>query len=245
MNGAFFHRFMDLLESIREKLIFFSDTDNYLGLQSVVSHIEAAEHHLEMGRKGDDYYFTDVIYRTNQAFEGALKEAYVLLAKNGVKDKSPYQIEKYLESEKLLEERVLSLFSNYRMEWRNKSTHNHKLYFSAQEAFLAIVNISAFFHILLDQMIEAKAYFREQEKLKNSKIKLSDSYLEQPLIKQITEVLTSFSRDISSKIATGSSMPELFDTPKLFEQEILGKLAAYLNKADPEIEVFIEYPIST
>ena len=40
-------------------------------------------------------------------------------------------------------------------------------------------------------------------------------------------------------------MPELFDTPKLFEQEILGKLAAYLNKADPEIEVFIEYPIST
>ena len=107
---------MDLLESIREKLIFFSDTDHYLGLQSVVSHIEVAEHHLEMGRKSDDYYFTDVIYRTNQAFEGALKEAYVLLAKNGVKDKSPYQIEKYLESEKLLEERVLSLFSNYRME---------------------------------------------------------------------------------------------------------------------------------
>ena len=229
---------MDLIELIREKINIFSGTENYFGLQSVVTHIEVAERHLDMGKKGDDNYFTDVIYRTNQAFEGLLKEAYILHTGNDAENKSPYQIEKYLEQENLLKERVLSLFSNYRMEWRNKSTHDYKLYFSSQEAFLAIISICAFFNILLDQMIEAKAYLQEKEELKQAQDLTSDSYSEQLFLDQVIELLTHFSKDITSKLAKGG------ETPKLLESEILGMLAAYLNTSDPELEVLREYAFS-
>jgi len=225
---------MDLIESIREKINVFSDTDNYLGLQTIVTHIEVAERHFDMGKKGDDHYFTDVIYRTNQAFEGSLKEAYILLTGNDAENKSPYKIEKYLEQENILKERVLSLFSNYRMEWRNKSTHDYKLYFSSQEAFLAIISICAFFNILLDQMIEAKAYMQEKEELKQAQNLTSDSYSEQLFLDQVIQLLTHFSKDIMAKES---------ETTRFLETEILGMLAAYLNVADPELEVLREYTL--
>jgi hypothetical protein len=99
---------MDLIELIKEKIEAFADVDSYVGLQSVISHIEIAERHFIMGKKGDDYLFTDVIYRTNQAFEGSLKEAYAVLTGKSPEKETPYQIEKYLESQQLLKERVCS-----------------------------------------------------------------------------------------------------------------------------------------
>ena len=42
--------------------------------------------------------FNDVVYRTNQAFEGALKEAYVVLTGEAAGRKTPNDIEKYLET---------------------------------------------------------------------------------------------------------------------------------------------------
>ena len=138
---------MDLLKLIKDKCDYFSDTENFQGLESVISHIEIAERHLEMGKMGDDYFFTDVIYRTNQAFEGSLKEAHGIFTGNKLKNVTPFKIEQYLEQNNLLKDRVLSLFTNYRTEWRNKSTHDYELYFTEQEAFLAIINICAFFNI--------------------------------------------------------------------------------------------------
>ncbi len=70
----------------------------------------------------------------------------------------PFQIEKHLENEDLLKERVLNQFTNYRTEWRNKSTHDYQLFFASQEALLAIVSVSAFFNILLDQMLEKYSF---------------------------------------------------------------------------------------
>lgn len=67
---------MDLLKSLKEKAEYFSDAEEDQGISSVVSHIEIAERHYDGGKSGDDYLFNDVIYRTNQAFEGALKETY-------------------------------------------------------------------------------------------------------------------------------------------------------------------------
>ena len=101
---------MDLVKLIKDKIKVFSQTEHFAGMESVISHIEIAERHLDQGKKGDDYLFNDVIYRTNQAFEGSLKEAYNVLANKSSDGKSPNEIEKYLESNNLLKERVLSLF---------------------------------------------------------------------------------------------------------------------------------------
>ncbi|TOM29750.1 hypothetical protein CGH80_22565, partial [Vibrio parahaemolyticus] len=129
---------MDLLKIVKDKIIKFDGTDSKEGLEAVIHHIEIAERHFENGGKMDEYLYTDVIYRTNQAFEGALKEAFRSFSSNEPAKKTPAQIEKYLESNKVLKERVLEQFKNYRSEWRNKSTHDYKLFFSSQEALLAI-----------------------------------------------------------------------------------------------------------
>ena len=81
---------------------------------------------------------------------------------------SPHEIEQSFEKGLILKERVLTFFENYRRDWRNTSTHDYMLCFSEQEAFLAIVNVCAFFNILLDQMIERKAYNQEKIKLSES-----------------------------------------------------------------------------
>lgn len=228
---------MDLLKLIKDKCNSFSDTEIFQGLESVISHIEIAERHLEIGKMGDDYLFTDVIYRTNQAFEGSLKEAYGVLAGDKSKNLTPHKIEQYLEQNNLLKERVLSLFTNYRTEWRNKSTHDYELYFTEQEAFLAIINICAFFNILLDQIIEKKAYDQEKIKLSKSKI-LTDVPIEDlNLIEQISQLLVKFSNDAPSKMV-GTSMP------RYFEKTLSGALAAYLNSADEKVEVITQYKIS-
>jgi hypothetical protein len=105
---------MDLLKLIKDKCNSFSDTEIFQGLESVISHIEIAERHLEMGKMGDDYLFTDVIYRTNQAFEGSLKEAYGVLAGDKSKNLTPHEIEQYLEKNNLLTfRRSPSIFHNF------------------------------------------------------------------------------------------------------------------------------------
>jgi hypothetical protein len=73
---------------------------------------------------GDETAFTDAIYRTNQAFEGSLKEAYrVLTGKNPLKLR-PFDIETFFQEQRILRSRVLAQFSNYRTEWRNPATHD-------------------------------------------------------------------------------------------------------------------------
>jgi len=226
---------MDLLKLIREKIEVFAGTDRYLGLKSVVIHIEIAERHFIAGRDGADYLFNDVIYRTNQGFEGSLKEAYAVLTGNSAEKKSLAQIEQYFEKEGVLRDRVLVLFSNYRTDWRNKSTHDHKLYFSEQEAFLAIVNICAFYNILLDQMMETLAYGKEKESLRDKQPRLPDGYSEQSFVDQVIELLSEFSKEISRKVYERG-------TP-LLEKEVIGMLFAFLNTADSEIVLRSEYPI--
>lgn len=227
---------MDLLKLIKDKCDSFSDTEIFSGLKSVISHIEIAERHLEMGKMGDDYFFTDVIYRTNQAFEGSLKEAYGVLAGKKSKNLTPHKIEKYLEENDLLKERVLPLFTNYRTEWRNKSTHDCELYFTEQEAFLAIINICAFFNILLDQILERKAYDQEKLELSKSNNLTNVPIKDLNLIEQISQLLVMFSNDAPSKM-TGATIP------RYFEMQLIGALAAYLNSADEKLEVITGYQI--
>src|SRR5262249_49401315 len=138
-------RFMDLFAILRSKIDTLPEGDYSSGLSAVVRHLETSFNHLSRGQQqGEETAFTDAIYRTNQAFEGSIKEAYRVLAQQDPGQQRPYDIENYLENNKLLRQRVLSQFTNYRKEWRNPSTHDYKLDFNESEAFLAIVSVSAF-----------------------------------------------------------------------------------------------------
>ncbi len=228
---------MDLLKLLKDKADYFISLDEDQGISSIVSHIEVAERHYTSGKQGDDYLFNDVIYRSNQAFEGALKEAYRIIT-GKIEDKiTPYKIEQYFEDNGVLKERVLQLFTNYRKEWRNKSTHDYKLYFSEQEAFLAIVNISAFVNILFDQMLEKTAYDKEREDLKSKSYKVSNNFSNQNLLEKTIELLKLFSDEISQKYS-GATIPWIT------EVQLIGALTAFINNYAQEIKVFPDYTIN-
>ena len=191
----------------------------------VMQHIKRAGYHFKQGSsRSDDQYFTDAIYRTNQAFEGMLKEAYAVLA-NSNTDKTPYQIEQYFESNSVFNTRVVIAFKRYRQEWRNSSTHNHKLFFGKQDAYLAILNVSAFVFILLDQIVEHVAY-KSTTALMDSRPKAARSSGKQmPLIDSLIAELKDFASTLAghSKISTSS--------------QLMGALSAYLMNQIPNVEV--------
>jgi len=225
---------MDLLSLIREKSKSFVDSEFYEGIEAVILHISVAESHLENAKKLGEYLYTDVIYRTNQAFEGALKEAYRVLAGKNPSGVSPFTIEQYLENKGLLRERVLAQFKNYRTEWRNAWTHDYQLFFTSQEALLAIVSISAFFSILLDQMVERYAHDQEKLKLRERSYSLArqvPNYAKLDFLDQCVELLKRFSIDIE-RDAQGSRYPS--------EYEILGKLSGFISESDPSVSVTAE-----
>lgn len=223
---------MDLLKLLKAKASYFNSPDDQ-GVMSVVTHIEIAEKHYETGLKGDDYLFNDTIYRCNQAFEGALKEAYrIYRADEFSQKKSTYDIEKYFMDERLLKDRVLASFNNYRTEWRNKSTHDYKLFFNAQEALLAIVNISAFINILFDQMIQKKSFDLETLALNSVSKKQIKTY-SQSLRDQIKDLLILFSKTSGSQFFEENN-------PYVREAEILGALDAFLSRTAPGLKIEIE-----
>jgi hypothetical protein len=150
---------MDLAATLRQKIAAVGDGPHLVGLRSVERHVEAAFRHLERGKRDrDDSAFFDSILRSNHAFEGSLKEAYRVLAGKDPENARPFDIESYLESNSLLHARVLSMFTGYRKEWRNPSTHDHRLSFNESEAFIATVTVCAFACLLCDQIAERLAF---------------------------------------------------------------------------------------
>ena len=225
---------MDLLKSIKEKSEYFADTEEDQGILSIVSHIEIAERHYEGGKIGNDYLYNDVIYRCNQAFEGSLKEAYRIITGKDPNKLTPHKIEKYFEQNSVLKERVLTLFTNYRTEWRNKSTHDYKLYFSEHEAFLAIVSISAFINILFDQMIGKRAYDKEITEITSRYVEKMPVSQKSTLLDSTIDLLKGFSEVIPGKVS-GTTIA------RITESEINGSLTAYLKELGGDIHVYPEY----
>jgi hypothetical protein len=228
---------MDLLKLIKSKCISFRDTDSYQGIEAVIHHIEIAEKHFDQATTTAEYLYTDVIYRTNQAFEGALKEAYRVFTGEDPSKKSPFQIEKHLEGGKLLKERVLAQFRNYREEWRNQSTHDYQLFFSSQEALLAITSVTAFFSILLDHMLEKHTYETEKKRLADDAGLLFsdiDNYDALDFMQQSVELITHFAADFKRE-AKGLEYPT--------EYAMLGKLSGFIAAADPKIAIYTDEAI--
>lgn len=215
---------MNVLKEIESQVNSIKKVDSSTYLDSIFLHIERAEFYYNSGM-GDSNFFNDVIYRSNQAYEGALKESYKVLAgktADEVVRKTTNDIERFFETESIFKERVLQLFKNYRQEWRNKSTHDYKLFFDESEAFIALTSVTSFVHLLLKQIQEKTAYTAQQKKLEA-----------EPTIEKVTEpdsvtsnldvlesVLSGFAKDTTTNYG---------DISLLREAEIAGALHAYLE----------------
>lgn len=229
---------LGLIKSQVEEAI--SINNKIVGLESVITHIERAEHYLNKGKdNNDDHLFTDVIYRTNHAFEGILKEAYTVLTGKEASKKTPNDIEKYFLTNNILNERVVELLKNYRQEWRNTSTHDYNLFFNHSEAFLAIVSVSAFIHVLLNQVLDKVHFENEKEKLKSTlttiKKKLNKDYQKLSFIDKVSAIIQTFE---DSNIQAPKE--EGHHGIMRFAREVESGIAAYVKSLDKSIEVQIE-----
>lgn len=226
---------MDILKSLEDQVRYIKSISVHLNLDAILTHIKRAEYLYKKGKDKDDKdYFTDVVYRTNQAFEGSLRQAYLVLTNQykNQKDKKPktiFQIETYLENNTGLNERVLQYFTIYRQEWRNKSTHDFRLFFDEKEAFLAIVNVSAYVYVLFEQIIEELSYRYEEEKLR-AKTKIKD---------RVNEILSDDETEVNEKIVGLIYEYSYFnDLDSDFnENEIIGQFSAFLEFSSDRISV--------
>jgi hypothetical protein len=225
---------MNLLKILRSRVDDLPDGDYMQGLKAVIQHIEVAGRHLERGQEStDDTAFTDAIYRTNQAFEGSLKEAYRVLAGKDPANESPFNIENYLQGQNILRSRVLAQLTNYRREWRNPSTHDYRLDFDEDEALLAIVNVSAFAIVMIDQITErisfdqAKAVAAEQPTIIDAP---------QHLLEKVAALIEQFTPQFNQTHTDRTDIREI---------EITAALAGFLATAAPEISTIIEGALST
>jgi hypothetical protein len=146
---------LDILQILRDAVNALPAGDHSTGLNAILRHVSVAIRHYQDG--GADPHsdrFTDSVYRTNQAYEGSLKEAYRVLAGKDPSKKAPDAIEKYLDDNKILRPRVLTQITRYRQDYRNPSAHDHRLDFDQNEALLAIVATCSFSKLLVDQIHE-------------------------------------------------------------------------------------------
>jgi hypothetical protein len=230
---------MDTLKYIKDQIEKAISIDSTLiGLEDVLTHIKRAEHLLELGKtKNDEHYYTDVIYRTNHAYEGILKEAYFVLTKKSDKSITPNNIEKYLLNNSILHNRVIALLENYRKEWRNTSTHDYQLFFNSGEAFLAILSVTSFIHLLLIQILDKLFYNAEVERIKpfiqKIKTKFNVDYSTQDFQTKINLLLKSYDGNLHQDEKEGKI--SLFT-----EREYLQGIAAHINLIDKNLKVLIE-----
>lgn len=180
---------MDIVEVVREAAGRLPEGEYSVGLSAIIRHLETAIRHYQRDPIEEPDCYTDSIYRTNQAYEGSLKEAYRALAEKDPSGKTPNEIEKYLESNSVLRQRVLIQLTRYRQDYRNPSAHDYKLDFDANEALLSIVSVSAFAKLLFDQIAEKVAFEVSASKGGGEKI------LTEGTADEVTSRIADFVRD--------------------------------------------------
>jgi hypothetical protein len=220
---------MDILEIIRRTIETLPEGPHLAGLRSVLRHIEAAYKHFARAQTDkDESAFTDAIYRTNQAFEGSIKEAYRVIEHKDPQKMTPREIEGYFERNKVFRGRVLAQFTNYRREWRNPSTHDHNLDFDEDEAFLAIVSVSAFTKLLIDQIAEQLSFSAAQRDVKAHKgIVVARPTIGERLSARVIRLFLEFSR----RYATTDTAVRV-ET----EAQLMGALAGFLSTVAPDLK---------
>lgn len=219
---------MDTLEYLRNKAERLSALLPKSGILAVLRHIEIAEQHFHRGiEKGENDLFSDVIYRANQAFEGSLRESYSILADKDPKKERASDLEKYFAENKIFQDRVTDLFTNYRKKWRNPSTHNHLATFSESEAFLSLLSVTSFAGVLIDQMIEHLTFENEKTRLAKHSDKIKkelDKHATGPFVDRLTVALQYFASQ--STLNNVQSEVELTANLKAYLSSILSSIVA-------------------
>ncbi|MBT0622536.1 hypothetical protein KIH32_01350 [Pseudomonas fluorescens] len=221
---------MDIIATLRKKILTLDDGEHIAGLRAALLHIETAFRHLRRGqRENDKSAFTDTVYRTNQAFEGAIKEAYRVHLRKDPSKTTPYDIETYFSRSGTFRERVLLQFKSYRTEWRNPSAHDYRLDFNESEAFLAIVSVTALSCLLVDEINQRVAFDKEKAAVKEIAEKVNSTLNLQSngLLSQITETL---------KLYFVSRSNDAFSN----EAQWLGSICGFLSEVIPNIEIQTE-----
>jgi hypothetical protein len=224
---------MDLIASLRAQAAALPNGDYMPGIEAVLLHLDAAFRHRQRGVENDDEtFFTDAIYRSNQAFEGSVKEAYRVLAGKDPSQKRPFDIENYLESNGVFTTRILKQFTNYRTEWRNPSTHDHKLRFDQSESLLAIVTVAAFASMLIDQISEKLAFDASQREVRANPIHV-DQTLEPLQNKALREKVSA----LIQHFCLNHYPPGPIDGKRVTERQLMGSLHGFLLSMLPELTV--------
>lgn len=217
---------MNLIEILGRRAEGIPEGAHTRGLKAIVQHAQAAVRHLERGQRDrDETAFTDAIYRTNQAFEGSLKEAFRVLAGQDPDRARPFDIENYFTQQTVLRQRVLDQLSVYRREWRNPSAHDYKLDFDEDEALLAIVTVCAFAIVLFDQIAERISFVQAQ----SATVAPKTPDVSSPLLDRMALALTRF------RAPAAGGAPH-----QAREAELVGALAGYLSKLFPDSRVETE-----
>jgi hypothetical protein len=222
---------VDLIQILRHRIDALEVGDYTAGLRAVLQHVQVAASHFSRGSaSGDDTAFTDAIYRTNQAFEGSLKEAYRVLAGNDPSRVRPFDIENFFQGKSILRPRVLEQFSTYRTDWRNPSAHDYKLDFDEDEALLAIVSVCAFAIVLIDQIAGKVSY----DKARTSAATPPEVDPQRSLSEIAVDALLEFQPRVAT-LGSGEPMREV---------EVIGAIAGHLAKALPGARIDTEVRLS-
>jgi hypothetical protein len=224
---------LDLLQILRTKIESVDPGAHSLGLAAVLTHVTVAARHLVRGQESkDDSAFTDAVYRCNQAFEGSIKEAYRVLAEKDPENVRPFDIENYLESNKILRSRVLALFSNYRKDWRNPSTHDYTLTFTESEAFVAITSVASFSTVLCDEILLRLSFRRAQSDptLVAFSAAIAAGRKNEPPVWQVAHALASLGSRLTSE---HQGVPSS-------ESQFIGLLAGMLSSGENGYKVLTE-----
>lgn len=228
---------MDIIAILREKISLLESGEHSAGLAATLSHIETAFRHLTRGQKKEDQTaFTDAVYRTNQAFEGAIKEAYRVLTKKNPENVRAYDIESHFSRSGTFRQRVLDQFTNYRKEWRNPSTHDYKLDFNESEAFLAIVSVTAFSCLLLDEIVQQLAHDKEVAAVQEiaDKVRNEINVIDGDLLARTVEALKIyFLRYADQQVEKGSAA------------QLLGSVSGFLASIIPDSIIKTDAPLDS
>jgi len=234
---------MNIIDILKVKFKALSDLDSSIDSNSVLLHIDRAYEYFKRGMEdGDDQYYTDVIYRCNQAFEGCSRLSYKLLAgKNDdeLRKTKAYKIEEYLIKQKILNDRVYPLFKNYRESWRNESAHNFRLFFSENEAFIAISNVVSYAYVLFSQMIIKVAHDIKQKELeeKNKIAKIKIAKRDSVLSTIADSLFEYFMNDGNIDIGAG----RIKDSYKrALESKFIGELSGFIESKFDDTKVRTE-----
>jgi hypothetical protein len=209
-------------------------------INSAIVHIDRAENFFQQAKiMKDDQFYTDVIYRTNQAYEGILKIAYTIftrgtgegLEETGYTTLTTYELENYFEENNIFNQRVRLTFLFYRKYFRNPSIHEDGLFFSRDEALIAIFQVSAFIYVLLNQMVESWAKRKVELQMILEEILMKASDDNEKTIEEVTiEKISTFHQIPKDKV--------IFENNML---QIIGAMKGYLENTVKGVEAVTHY----